>query len=462
MKPLVAASVHGALLVLVLAARPAAAQTNVPLSQVLPDVLRAGVTLGPPLSGVNHMAHFQPANPNDPFDKEVDQLVASLGRGLLASLPTFPLGSSSGGFVFTGDPALGDFRPASRSFGPTFGERAFTSGKGNFNVGFTFQHASFSSFEGKKLDDGTMKVYLRHTNCCPANDPTGYPNPTFEADLVREDLSAKIETNTTAFLFNYGVTQRLDVGAALPIVNGYASLGAVATIDRLSTADNTSVHYFAGPNCPDLNNRPNPNCDQKTVDTVEGSETGLGDIVVRAKYRLLKTPGGGLAAGLDLRLPTGDETKLLGLGTTQAKFIFIASQEMQRFALHGNVSYAAAGTSSVVGDIPKEIGYNAGVELMAGRATVAFDVLGRVLQDAVRFSDQVRQYPLDTSNDFTTRTVFTPSTDTLTQVLGIAGVKVLVLPHLLITANAMFQFNDAGLKVKFAPVVGLEYVFPRQ
>jgi len=39
---------------------------------------------------------------------------------------------------------------------------------------------------------------------------------------------------------------------------------------------------------------------------------------------------------------------------------------------------------------------------------------------------------------------------------------VLVAPHLLLTANAMFQLSDGGLKAKFVPVVGLEYVFPRR
>jgi hypothetical protein len=32
----------------------------------------------------------------------------------------------------------------------------------------------------------------------------------------------------------------------------------------------------------------------------------------------------------------------------------------------------------------------------------------------------------------------------------------------LITANALFSINDAGLKAKFIPVIGFEYVFPRQ
>ena len=146
---------------------------------------------------------------------------------LLASLTTFPLGSSSGGFVFEGDPALGDFRPASRSYGPTFAERALTSGRGNFNFGFTFQHARYDSFEGKDLESAGPKFYLQHIDCCGPMDSASFPNPAFEGDLVEAQVSLKIKTDTTAFLFNYGLTDRWDVGAALPIVHVQPRRGRV-------------------------------------------------------------------------------------------------------------------------------------------------------------------------------------------------------------------------------------------
>jgi hypothetical protein len=448
MRP-VTVRVCGLLCLAVLAARPVAAQST-SLSGLLPTLLTHGVTLAPPTSGVNHEAHFEPSeNPSDPLYSQVIQLSSQLNSALLSSLATFPLGSSSGGFVFEGDPALGDFRPASKSFGPTFAERAFTSGKHNFNFGLTFQRASFDSFEGKNLDDGGISFYLRHTNCCPAGAPDGFPNPAFEADLVREDLSMKLDTNTTAFLFNYGITDRLDIGAALPIVHVSIEASGLATIDRVSGSDAT-VHRFAG-----------ADPDHQTLAPQSGSATGLGDIVVRAKYRIVKATGGGLAAGLDLRLPSGDEKDLLGLGTTQAKFLLIASREMGNVAVHGNLSYAVAGNSDIAGDIPKEVGYTAGAEVVAGRATIAFDLVGRTLKDAVRFADQTQDEPTNTTGGFVTRTVFSPSTANLTQVLGVIGVKYPLAPNLLVTANALFSLNDAGLKAKFTPVVGLEYVFPR-
>jgi hypothetical protein len=427
--------------------RPAAAQSQSTnsgtLSDLLPNLLTSGVTLAPPsVPGVmSHSAHFQPAS-NDP----IFALTKQFNNALVASLATFPLGSSSGGFVFEGDPALGDFRPASRSFGPTFAERALTSGKGNFNLGVTFQSASFNSFEGKNLDDGSIKFFIRHTDCCGITG--GGPDPFFEADLVREDLSLTLKTNTTALLFNYGLSDRWDIGAAVPIVHVSIEANALATIDRVATASIPTLHQFLGSD---------PN--HETI-SASGDATGLGDIVVRTKYRLVKAPGGGLAAGFDLRLPSGDDKELLGIGTTQAKLSLIGSGEMGAVALHGNAGYAFAGTSDVVGEIPKEFDYTFGADVVAGKVTIAFDVIGHTLFSTSRFDDESVQYPVEGAPSVT-RVAFEYHEGDLTQVLGAAGVKVLVAPHLLLTANVLFPMTSNGLKAKATPVVGLEYVFPR-
>jgi hypothetical protein len=60
-----------------------------------------------------------------------------------------------------------------------------------------------------------------------------------------------------------------------------------------------------------------------------------------------------------------------------------------------------------------------------------------------------------------TRVAFEYHEGDLTQLIGAAGVKVLVAPHLLLTGNVLFPLTDNGLKAKAIPVVGLEYVFPR-
>lgn len=419
------------------------------LVDLLPTLLRSTVELAPPdVPGVpSHQAHFQPT--------ETDNIYVvpnQFNAALLSSLATFPLGSSSGGFAFEGDPAIGDFRPASRSYGPMFAERALTSGRRNFQFGFTHQRASYTSFEGKDLDTGDIKFYLQHTDCC---NPVGsYPNPAFEGDLVEAAVSLDIHTNTTAFLVNYGLTDRWDVGAALPIV--HVSLGASvrASVDRIATSTNPQIHRFTG---ADPNQR---------TESLRGAATGLGDIVLRTKYRFVKAPGGGLAAAVDLRLPTGKEEDLLGLGTTQAKFLVIGSTEVGRFNPHVNLSYSVAGDSGLKEhgfdvNIPEEFGYTFGVDTAVSKATVAFDVIGRTLFDAGRFGDQTRSFA-ELGMPNATRQEFTRRDGNLNQVLGAVSAKVPVMRRLLITASALFTLNDAGLRDKFIPVIGFDYVFPRR
>ena len=62
-------------------------------------------------------------------------------------------------------------------------------------------------------------------------------------------------------------------------------------------------------------------------------------MLVRAKYNFFRIEGGGVAAGVDLRLPTGDSKNLLGTGATQTRLLFIASGGFGRFAPHANIGY---------------------------------------------------------------------------------------------------------------------------
>ena len=87
--------------VLIAAAAPLAAQ-SFNLRDMLTDFLREGITLAPPPEGFpSHSAHF--IGSDSPQFRAVEQL-----NSLIASqLSSFPLASSSGGFVYQFDPALG-------------------------------------------------------------------------------------------------------------------------------------------------------------------------------------------------------------------------------------------------------------------------------------------------------------------------------------------------------------------
>ena len=237
-------------------ASPAAAQG--PLSQLLPRLLSEAVTMPSTVGGVignPHEAHFLPA---------VAQLTApyALNSALVTQLSTFPLGSSSGGFTYSTEAKTGIPNRNSNNFSPAFAERALTNGKGRFSAGFNFQHVEFDRFEGQGLGGG-VRFYLQHNDCCGGGEKQGTngtprpsaaigpsppedKNPFFEGDLVRTDLSLKAKTDTVAFFANYGITNRLDLGVAVPIVSVDVNASITSTIIRLATAANPGIHSFGG------------------------------------------------------------------------------------------------------------------------------------------------------------------------------------------------------------------------
>ena len=154
----------------------------------------------------NHAAHFvsQPA---------AQQILTQLNSGIAAQLSTFPLGSSSAGFTYTFDSALGVFNRSTETFGPIFAERPVTAGKGKFSFGVNYQKAHYDQFEGRDLQDGDIQLFLVHQDV--NNDRTNL-FPWFEGDIIRADLSVDLQNETTVFFANYGVTDRFDIGMAIP------------------------------------------------------------------------------------------------------------------------------------------------------------------------------------------------------------------------------------------------------
>jgi Putative MetA-pathway of phenol degradation len=458
---------------------PASAQQteDTPLSSLLPELILGEIRLPAPGGNVlSHEAHFSPLSANDPNNPAV-AIVQSFNTQFLAQLSSFPLGSSTGGLTYTFDSTLGTFRRGSSSFGPAFAERALTIGRRRLSAGFNYQHTSFSSFEGLSLDDGSVKFYLRHQECCGVGGAEGPPffgtnpvpdgsreTPFFEGDLIEAALSLEAKTDTVSLFANYGLSERWDVGIAVPIVHVALDAHVVATILRLATSTNPNIHTFeAG----------NPNATTTTIPR-EDSATGLGDIVLRTKYRVIDVPGGGLGVGADFRVPTGDQDELLGSGG-QTRLYFVASTGQDRFAQHVNIGYTiAAGElpdvafaiGSTPSNVPNEFGYAAGVELVATpRVTVLGDIVGRTLLDVGRLSLAEKTFafqmpgPPASPPHMASFEELEPRPGNLNLVYGTAGVKANVWGDLLVSANVLFPFVDAGLRSRLTVAVGVDFAF---
>lgn len=407
---------------------------RVPLSELLVNQIQAEIRLEPPPPGFqSHEAHFIPG---------INQQLAPylFNQQLVAQLATFPTGTPSGGFSFSFDPATGAFQRATNSFGPSFADRALTNGRGKFTVGANFQYSKYTSFEGKDLQNGDVKFYLTH------QDIPG--NLFFEGDLVEAALRLDLSSSTSTIFANYGVTNAFDVAVSLPIVHVKMDSTIDAKILRLATGT-TPIHSFAG------------GSDTASY-SASGSATGIGDILVRGKYRFLSAQGGGLAAGVDLRLPTGDEQDLLGTGAFGATFQLIGSTSSGAFAPHFNVSYAASGHSDVV-NIANEFAYKVGTEIVAAPAvTLNADFLGRTLIDAGRlgltgvthnYMNQAGVPGSITLNEYVAR-------DGALNISSLAvGGKFNVAGNLLITANALIALSNSSVTARVTPVVGFDYTF---
>lgn len=490
-------------IVVIALALPGSAFAQGSLSEILPRLLSESVTMPSTVgtvAGNPHEAHFLPA---------AAQLTApyALNGALVTQLSTFPIGSSSGGFTYSTDAKTGIPQRNSTNFGPAFAERALTNGKGRFSAGFNYQHVEFDRFEGQSLNGG-VRFYLQHNDCCPLQAADGTPrpggvvgpsapqdkNPFFEGDLVRTDLTLKAKTDTSVLFANYGITSRFDLGLAVPIVKVDLTASIDSTIIRLATAGTPTIHSFGGAS-PD-----------RRVASESGTSSGLGDVVIRGKYNFLAAPGGGLALGLDLRLPTGDEKELRGTGATQTRLALYYSADYGKFSPHFNAGYTfssgsiddsfatyelgdevpdpIAGASTAYQNVfagqtpespltaadlqvPDEVNFTAGfVVALHPRLTLTADFIGRTLRDVNRFGvvSQSFNYRSSTggalqSQSYPDALDITSRPGNLNLFLGVAGVKVNVTKTLLLNANVLFPLSNDGLRPKVTPVVGLDYAF---
>jgi hypothetical protein len=482
--------VFGVFTAAMLTSSSASAQ-DVRLANLLPDlILRDIVLQSPPVpagvagipEGFTHLAHFSPIEANE-LTNPVVGIVQSFNTQIATQFSTFPLGSSTGGLTYVLDESLGTFRRGSASFGPSFAERALTIGRRKLNAGATYQRSSYDTFEGRHLDDGSIKFYLRHQDCCSVaateqapgfvltTQPNGTRlNPPFEGDIIEATLSLGATTHTAALFANYGATDRWDVGFVVPFVDVKLDATVTARVLRTVTAIAPTVHAFdpANPEAARVVRR-------------AGQASGVGDIVLRSKYHFLRVTGGGLAAAIDVRLPTGDQEQLLGAGGVQAKLLLIASSERGRFGHHVNVGYTAAeGTSpgSLAGlasaPLPDEINYSGGMEFVASpRLTLIGDFVGRTLRGAGRLGvvSKPFEYNLPSSSgsgcggipSFACTTVsfdeFDPRPGDLTLLLGAAGVKFNPRGNWLISGSVLFPLTDAGLRSPRTIVLGVDYAF---
>ncbi|HEY8231703.1 MAG TPA: hypothetical protein VIJ10_03475 [Vicinamibacteria bacterium] len=434
-------------LVIAGAAGPVRAQSNEGLAGLLLRFFSPSnpVVLAPNLQNPaqSHDAHFV-------SQSNAQDTLRQLNAGIAAQLSTFPIGSSSGGFTFTFDESLGVYNRTTQSFGPIFAERPLTAGKGKFSLAVNYQHGTWDRIDGRELGGGELPLYLVHED---VNRDGSNLNLFFEGDLIASDLAIDLKTDTTVFLANYGLSERLDIGIALPFQRVDLDANITATVDNIATVTTPApIHFF----------------DDGTASHVyreSGSASGIGDMLVRAKWNLYRGATASAALGTDLRLPTGDEAELLGSGATQFKLYGVVGGSPGRFSPRAGLGYTfSSGGSEFTGDLPDELNYSVGFDLAVHpRFTIAADFVGRTLLDANKLVTVTQTYQFTQRLDPTVRSVQRSSLSTeqsnLGLYLGAVGFKINPAGRLLLVGNLLIAIGDGGLQDSVTPVFGIDYSF---
>ena len=335
----------------------------------------------------------------------------TISRALLANLATLPVATSSSGFVYRLNPELGTVERTTQTFGPFFVERAQTAGRHQASFGLSFQQLHFSSLDGHDLRNGTLVT--------TANQFVDEASP-FDTDHLMLNIDARIAT----LYGNVGVTNRLEVGFAVPMVD--------------LTLDGSRSENYRGRTL--------------TQASATARAVGLADVVVRGKYTIYDDVHSGIAGAVDLRLPTGRQEDLLGTGSMSAKFSAIGSMESSRMSTHVN-------GGMTVGGFAREVSYGGALAFAAGsRVTVSGELFGRLIQGGGHVITVASPHP--TLVGVETLRLTSDGSD-LHLVTFVPGVKWNLSDTWVLAANLSVPITSGGLTTKLTPFVALDFAIGR-
>jgi hypothetical protein len=387
-----------AVLLTVLAWRPEPAQAQTPASTE--EILGFLVT--------NHGVE------TSDFDRDreaADATRATLTRALLSAIAQLPISTSSSGFSYRLNPALGTVERASETFGPFFIERALTASQGQASFGVTFQYASFNALDGYDLRDGDLLTVSNR-----------FIDEAAPFDV--EALTLNISTRTTTIFGSVGVTDRLEVSAAVPLVD--------------LSISGSRVNVYRG--------------ESLLQARASATTTGLADIAVRSKFRFTGAGPASAAAGVEVRLPTGRAEDLLGAGETAVRVLGMASAEMGATSLHTNVVFGTGG-------LGRELSVGGAAAFAATpRLTLVGEVLARRLAGVRSIEAVVAPHPRIAGVE-TMRLM--PAGDDRTTGVVVGGFKWNVSGTWLLHGNVLVPLNTRGLTSRFTPTVALDYSFTK-
>jgi hypothetical protein len=350
--------------------------------------------------------------PVDPFVPRVpdDRLPGdALAVALRTDLGARPLTSPAGGLAYEWNGNVATMARPTESFGPVFTTRARATGARRASISFSVHQIDFDHFDEIALDDGHLVAAATKV----ANEATPF-------DV--QSLSVRIRARTATFTGQVGVTDRLDFVVAVPFVD--------------LTLEGTRTDTYRGTPLPQA--------------TAFASATGLGDVVMRAGYQILRQGPQSLAVVGEVRLPTGNTVNSLGSGERRLAPYAVGSLELRRLTIHAELGYS-------FGELADAMHYGGAVTVApASRVTLTGEVLGRTDFDAPRLGTVTVSHP---SLAGVSTTLLAGSTETTNRLAAVLGVKWNVAGAWLLNAHVVRPLTRAGFTAAWSPSITFDYFF---
>jgi hypothetical protein len=375
-----------------------------------------------------------------------------LGRALANTVArSLPVISASPGLTFTFDPSSGAFVRDTDLLGQLYLERAQPIGKGKWNVSMSYQRVALDAVQGQELSN-------LHDTMLPIIVPGR--NPPQTKRLVRFDRYAlALTVDEMTFQGTYGISDNIEVNLTLPVLFSRLSLGATQPAFTRNPNDNSLVPLPPGQHGTRLER-----------DILHA--TGVGDLLLRGKYRFLKTEWGDVATGIVLRMPAGSQDNFQGTGNWELSPLLYLSTH--RIPVGGPVAvqgFVNGGFDLVLDNADEsEARFGAGVDVALGeRATLSLAFLGREPFHSFApagFFDKPRYNPRTgcpvacASGNTPLAPLFGLTTDRASYyALSMGGRVNLWNDTVFGFASVLVPLTDQGIQTAPIPLIGLEATF---
>jgi hypothetical protein len=387
-----------------------------------------------------HGSHFVPSSV-----AENGSIIGFLIDAIGANVANTPIGSTSGGVTFRFEGGIPV--KTSTSAGPIFTERATTLGRGRVLAGASYSAFRFSTLRGQPLDD--IRLVFTHQNVDFAGCSTTFGDsctkmgvPSFENDVIDVSLNLNLRVSVTSFYVTYGLSDRFDVSAVLPVVS--TSLRGQSTAEVVPFGP-TVAHFFSG-------TAANPGLTANRA--VDASATGLGDVAVRAKLRVADSPRASFALLAESRFATGSASDLLGAGKFAARGLAVLTGRAGDVSPHANVGYLYRAGDQQNDAVLAAAGFD---QRMTDQVTLAADVVSELQVGSSRL-----RLPPPVTYDAPFHRTVTPTTipDTRDDVVsGSFGFKVMPRRDITLVVNALIPLNRGGLRADRTFTSAIEVTF---